>query len=61
MCLDKQTDNLFIHEVTIRTLSDGKFKYIGNEITYTGDIEIPSAQARIPVQRFSEEGTDENS
>ena len=61
MCLDKQTDNLFIHEVTIRTLSDGKFKYIGNEITYTGDIEIPSAQARIPVQRFSEEDTDENS
>lgn len=53
MCPDYQTDKLFVHEVTIRVLSDGEYQYIGNQITYRSDINIPSPQARIPVQRFS--------
>ena len=53
MCPDYQTDKLFVHEVTIRVLSDGEYQYIGNQITYKSDIDIPSPQARIPVQRFS--------
>lgn len=54
MCLDNKTDKLFVHEVTIRLLDDGKYQYIGNQITYKGDIAIPSAQTRIPEQRFDE-------
>ena len=54
MCLDNKTGKLFVHEVTIRLLDDGKYQYIGNQITYKGDIAIPSAQARIPEQRFDE-------
>ena len=53
MCPDYQTDKLFVHEVTIRVLSDGEYQYIGNQITCRSDINIPSPQARIPVQRFS--------
>ncbi len=60
MCLDNHTDKLFIHEVTIKILSDGEYQYIGNEITYKGDITIPSAQARIPDQRFTEDVMEEN-
>ena len=55
MCLDYHADRLFAHEVTIRTLGNGKYQYIGNKITYKREAEIPSAQARIPAQRFSEE------
>lgn len=51
MCLDKQTDCLFTHEVTVMPSDNGNFKYIGNKITYKSQIELPSSEPRIPMQR----------
>jgi hypothetical protein len=51
MCPDMQTDRLFTHEVTIMLSDGGKFKYLGNKITYTGENELPSSQPRISAQR----------
>lgn len=51
MCLDKRTDCLFIHELTIMPLNNGKFKYLGNKIIYMGENELPSSQPRIPARR----------
>ena len=53
MCPDYHADKLFAHEVTIRLLDNGGYQYIENQITYRSDIELPSPQARIPIQRFS--------
>ena len=43
---------LFVHEVTIRLIEDGGYQYTGNQITYRSDMELPSPQARLPLQRF---------
>lgn len=51
MCLDKQTDRLFTHEVTVMPSDNGNFKYLGNKITYKSQIELPSSVPRIPAQR----------
>ncbi len=51
MCLDKQTDCLFTHEVTVMPSDDGDFIYLGNKITYKGEQELPSSEPRIPAQR----------
>ena len=51
MCPDMQTDNLFIHEVTVMPGVGGAFQYLGNRITQQGEQEMPSSQPRIPAQR----------
>jgi hypothetical protein len=55
LCPDKHTDHLFEHEVTMRIETDGSFQYLSNRIVYRGEIELPSPQARIEVQRFDAE------
>ena len=50
MCLDMKADPLFTHEVTIRTDGNKDFQYIANEITYTGDYELPDSKPRMSVQ-----------
>ena len=39
MCPDMQTDNLFIHEVTVMPGVGGAFQYLGNRITQQGEQE----------------------
>lgn len=55
MCLDKQTDCLFTHEVTVMPSDNGSFNYLGNKITYKGQIQLPSSEPRIPAQRTTQE------
>lgn len=52
ICPDYHADPLFVHEVTIRLIEDGGYQYTGNQITYRSDMELPSPQARLPLQRF---------
>lgn len=51
MCLDKGTDSLFIHEVTVLTTSNGNFKYLGNKIINKGKHELPSTKSRYELQQ----------
>ncbi len=55
MCPDKHTDHLFEHEVTMSIGADGSFQYLSNRIVYRSENELPSPQARIEVQRFNVE------
>ncbi|MCI9575860.1 MAG: hypothetical protein HFJ84_04135 [Clostridiales bacterium] len=55
MCLDKQTDCLFTHEVTVMPSDDGEFKYLGNKITFKGQQELPLSEPRIPAQRTKDQ------
>lgn len=46
---EKKTDALFIHEVTIRLLEDGRFQYVGNRITYVNQWGLPPTLARFEL------------
>lgn len=50
-CNDYKTDRLFTHQVVIRPLKDGGYKYLSNKITYKSDLELPSNCPRLPQQR----------
>lgn len=47
--LEKKTDKLFCHEVTIRPLGDGGFQYVSNRISYLTDYGLPPNYPRLPA------------
>ncbi len=48
--LEKKTDKLFCHEVTIRPLEDGGFQYVSNRISYLTDYGLPPNYPRLPAE-----------
>lgn len=48
--LEKKTDRLFCHEVTIRPLEDGGFQYVSNRISYLTDYGLPPNFPRLPAE-----------
>lgn len=50
-CNSYKMDCLFSHEVVIRSLENGSYQYISNQITYRGTHELPFYRPRITLQR----------
>lgn len=44
---EKKEDCLFVHEVTIRPLADGGFRYVSNRVTQVSDLGMPSSRPRL--------------
>lgn len=51
LCLDKGTDSLFVHEVTILPLKNGTCKYLSNKIIAQGEVPLPSAVSRFEAEK----------
>lgn len=48
--LERKTDKLFCHEITIRPLADGGFQYVSNRISYLTDYGLPPNYPRLPEE-----------
>lgn len=46
-CNDFMTDCLFTHEVAIRQLESGGYQYLGNQIVYRSEFELPPNRSRL--------------
>ena len=44
---DLKTDCLFAHVVTVRPLENGRFQYVGNEVTYQTEYGLPYSVPRL--------------
>lgn len=44
---DLKTDCAFSHEVTVRPMEDGTFRFIGNRMLPQGDAELPKCEPRL--------------
>ncbi len=61
-CIQYGTDRLFTHKVTIRPLTEGRFQYVENVVTYVGKDGLPPDVPRlVSVQsQNADEETDVN-
>ena len=48
-----KTDRLFIHELTVRPLEEGRFQYVSNKVTYVSDQGLPPNMARFALDQNS--------